>query len=244
MFHIFKLISAEGEYQKQVHYSNLNPKIKPKQNSILHGNIKALFSILKFLFSSDHCEEIRASLSKQIGIFYTCSFQHAHASQNYSLPSKKYFCQSCVRPFNETRNLYMDLKNATNQLTTNESCESIYFNREKLNVVQRTYDEAVHVWNIGSCSGWSAYKYLFSFLTDRFPADIDCFTFVNDTFVTSEWTDQFINYTKKHHHCIGLHTDQECDNCKHTYVNLKVLYNKRFAQQNAICSDIIEMVSN
>lgn len=101
---------------------------------------KSYFSFSNSPQSSKVCDALLGDLSKHIQGFIDCSMTHA-------VPVT--YCLNCDTQYDALTHAYTDL--STKVDAENVSCQSLFFNRDRLGLVQRSYMAGVSLWTSGYC---------------------------------------------------------------------------------------------
>lgn len=103
------------------------------------------------------------------------------------------------------------------EMDQNVSCESVYFNKDRINVVQRNYDNSINLWNSGYCR--------------------DCRD--PDTKKLSNSTVEFQDRLTAFEECVKSKHTFLCNDCLTAYTNLNAFFDDYKEKVNdAICFDL------
>lgn len=151
------------------------------------------------------------------------------------------FCRNCATN-------YTNANVAFANLAQNETCKSIYFDVNRLNLIQRTFDSSVALWNAASCSS-KLNKSLSFYIKSLNKSFADCFMpNANSSVATdlSYWAGTFFNDSKVHQQCLADNKEGAhdiCQLCADSYSRLNAYFNDIKANYDAdLCFDIVDTV--
>lgn len=152
------------------------------------------------------------------------------------------YCRNCG-------NLFSNVTVAYNTLDANETCKAIYFNQDRLNVLQTIYSSSLSLWEAGSCaSNLFCLIKLYCFANLCGKIIVDCFDWVEpsdySTQNISSRTQEFFDDLKNVTMCINTFRKNTCEDCAEDYNKVNALYNSiKESTKDVICFDIKDAVS-
>lgn len=174
--------------------------------------IESLSSFLCDPQPNKFCKQLVDTLSLSIQAFINCSINNA-------VPVT--YCLTCAKPYDDLRGAYANLNVEVDD--KNISCQSLFFDRDRLGLIQKSYLAGVTLWTGGFCD--------------------DCYEAPMEV---SNKTLEFLKLTNKFQECTRKRGPGEdvCEKCAKIYDRVNKNYDsiKRLAN-DAVCFDLQDKIN-
>lgn len=216
-----------------------------------------------FVFNIFACRQHEGECKKLNNDFISGhnEFTQCVLRRNRNIDARESYCYGCLKPYHRLVHNYTSFANGhTNVTGYNDTCRSLYFDTNQLNLVETVYKNALQLYDVAFCKGNVIISTFFTISENHSANHIsyslpvlstDCFNKScewgnsGSDCTKSETTIAFEVFYNQTLDCIvsQSHKRSPCDACNTDYENLNKKYdNIRLKSADKFCFDIKNMV--